>query len=52
VQFLGGAFILAGVTLVRAGELRTPAVAGRPEPPAPELAGAGPGNRRARIPSG
>jgi drug/metabolite transporter (DMT)-like permease len=54
MQFLGGAFILAGVTLVRVDELHTPAVAGRPEPPAgvPELAGADPGNRRARNPSG
>ena len=53
VQFLGGAFILAGVTLVRVDELHTPAAARRPEPPAraPELAGAGPGNRRARNPS-
>src|SRR5438034_2959775 len=47
-----GAVALAGVTLVRVDELHTPA-AGRPEPPAraPELADAGPGNRRARNPS-
>jgi drug/metabolite transporter (DMT)-like permease len=55
VQFLGGAFILTGVALVRVDELRTtPAAAGRPEPPArmPELAGACSGNRRAGNPSG
>ena len=43
VQFLGGAFILAGVTLVRTDELRTGPPAGPPGSPArePELADAG-----------
>ena len=35
VQFLGGAFILAGVTLVRADEVGTTPAAGRPESPVP-----------------
>ena len=45
VQFLGGAFILAGVTLVRADELRTPAApasqAARSQAAAHELAARG-----------
>jgi drug/metabolite transporter (DMT)-like permease len=44
VQFAGGAFILAGVTLVRVDELgTTPSAAGRPGSPAraPELADSG-----------
>ncbi|MFI5083528.1 MAG: EamA family transporter, partial [Streptosporangiales bacterium] len=43
VQFLGGAFILAGVTLVRADELQTSPAAEPPGSPArvPELADAG-----------
>ena len=45
VQFLGGAFILAGVTLVRVDELRpAPAAASKPagsRAPVPELAGRG-----------
>jgi len=44
VQFVGGAFILAGVTLVRVDELgATPAAGGRRESPArvPELADSG-----------
>jgi drug/metabolite transporter (DMT)-like permease len=44
VQFVGGAFILAGVTLVRVDELdTTPSAAGRPGSPAraPELADSG-----------
>jgi len=43
VQFLGGAFILAGVTLVRTDELKTGPAAGPPGSPAPvpELADAG-----------
>ena len=42
VQFLGGAFILAGVTLVRVDEFSTGPAARRPRSPAhePELAGA------------
>lgn len=43
VQFLGGAFILAGVTLVRADELRGAPVPAEPSPSqdrAPQLAGA------------
>jgi drug/metabolite transporter (DMT)-like permease len=43
VQFLGGAFILAGVTLVRADELRAdpaPAEVPQTEERAPQLAGA------------
>jgi drug/metabolite transporter (DMT)-like permease len=43
MQFLGGAFILAGVTLVRADEMRgSPVPAGQPEPTeqAPRLTGA------------
>jgi drug/metabolite transporter (DMT)-like permease len=47
-QFLGGAFILAGVTLVRVDELRgTPAPAARPRTPdrARDLVGAHAGNR-------
>src|SRR5256886_8325062 len=50
VQFLGGAFILAGVTLVRTDELKTsPAAgpAGSPAP-APELADAGVRSRGSR----
>src|SRR5262249_62377169 len=47
VQFLGGAFILAGVTLVRVDELSTGPAAGRPETRARELelTGARPGPR-------
>jgi drug/metabolite transporter (DMT)-like permease len=47
VQFLGGAFILTGVTLVRIDELDgSPAPPGRPasRASAPQLAGAGTGN--------
>ena len=46
VQFVGGAFILAGVTLVRVDELNpAPSAAGRPRPPAraPEPADSGDG---------
>jgi drug/metabolite transporter (DMT)-like permease len=51
VQFVGGAFILAGVTLVRVDELgTTPPVAGRRESPArvPELADSGVQSRAGR----
>ena len=51
VQFVGGAFILAGVTLVRVDELdTTPSAAGRPGSPAsvPELADAGVQSRTGR----
>jgi hypothetical protein len=51
VQFVGGAFILAGVTLVRVDELgTTPPVAGRRESPArvPELADTGVQSRAGR----
>jgi len=47
VQFLGGAFILVGVTLVRADELgTTPAAASRPEPAVP------PRDERELLPTG
>jgi drug/metabolite transporter (DMT)-like permease len=51
-QFLGGAFILAGVTLVRLDELRAPAPAGRPGSPASGLpaSGLGAGQRPASEP--
>jgi drug/metabolite transporter (DMT)-like permease len=51
VQFLGGAFILAGVTLVRTDELRTSPPAGPPGSPArvPELADAGVRGVRSRA---
>jgi drug/metabolite transporter (DMT)-like permease len=50
VQFLGGAFILAGVTLVRTDELKTSPAAGPPgsPAPAPELADAGVRSRGSR----
>jgi drug/metabolite transporter (DMT)-like permease len=50
VQFLGGAFILAGVTLVRTDELKTGPAAGPPGSPAPvpELADAGVRSRGSR----
>jgi drug/metabolite transporter (DMT)-like permease len=51
VQFVGGAFILAGVTLVRTDELRaSPAAAGPPGSPpgVPELAGSGVRSRGSR----
>jgi len=51
VQFAGGAFILAGVTLVRTDELRaSPAAAGPPGSPAgmPELADSGVRSRGSR----
>jgi len=50
VQFLGGAFILAGVTLVRTDELRTRPPAAPPGSPAhvPELADAGVPSRAGR----
>src|SRR6266480_3431064 len=50
VQFLGGAFILAGVTLVRADELKTSPAAEPPGSPArvPELADAGVRSRGSR----
>jgi drug/metabolite transporter (DMT)-like permease len=51
VQFLGGALILAGVTLVRTDELRaSPVAAGPPGSPAhvPELAGSGARSRGSR----
>ena len=50
VQFVGGAFILAGVTLVRVDELGTAPAAERPEAPAhaPELAGTGARSRAGR----
>jgi drug/metabolite transporter (DMT)-like permease len=51
VQFVGGAFILAGVTLVRVDELNTaPSAAGRPRPQAraPELADPGVRSRAGR----
>jgi drug/metabolite transporter (DMT)-like permease len=51
VQFVGGAFILAGVTLVRTDELRaSPAAAGPPGSPAgvPELADSGVRSRGSR----
>jgi drug/metabolite transporter (DMT)-like permease len=50
VQFLGGAFILAGVTLVRTDELKAGRSAGPPGSPArvPELADAGVRSRGSR----
>ena len=50
VQFLGGAFILAGVTLVRTDELRGSPAEGPPDSPArvPELAGSGVRSRGSR----
>ena len=50
VQFLGGAFIIAGVTLVRTDELKTSPAAGPPGSPAPgpELADAGVRSRGSR----
>jgi hypothetical protein len=51
LQFLGGAFILAGVTLVRTDELRTPPAAGPPEGSpvrVPEFAGSGVRSRGSR----
>jgi drug/metabolite transporter (DMT)-like permease len=51
VQFVGGAFILAGVTLVRVDELSTtPPAPGRPQPAAraPELAESGARSRTGR----
>ena len=50
VQFLGGAFILAGVTLVRTDELKAGPPAGPPDSPArvPELADAGVRSRGSR----
>ena len=50
VQFLGGALILAGVTLVRTDELRASPTAGPPGSPArvPELADAGARSRGSR----
>jgi drug/metabolite transporter (DMT)-like permease len=50
VQFLGGAFILAGVTLVRTDELKGSPEEGPPDSPArvPELAGSGVRSRGSR----
>jgi drug/metabolite transporter (DMT)-like permease len=50
VQFLGGAFILAGVTLVRTDELKSRPAEGPPDSPArvPELAGSGVRSRGSR----
>jgi drug/metabolite transporter (DMT)-like permease len=50
VQFLGGAFILAGVTLVRTDELKGSPAEGAPDSPArvPELAGSGVRSRGSR----
>src|SRR5207247_1915405 len=50
MQFLGGAFILAGVTLVRADELKTSPAAEPPGSPArrPELRDAGTRSRGSR----
>jgi drug/metabolite transporter (DMT)-like permease len=50
VQFLGGAFILAGVTLVRTDELKNSPAEGPPDSPArvPELAGSGVRSRGSR----
>jgi drug/metabolite transporter (DMT)-like permease len=50
VQFLGGAFILAGVTLVRTDELKGSPAEGPPDSPArvPELVGSGVRSRGSR----